>query len=145
MPEKDYLGEMTDENVSNIFRDAADFIRRELRCGAFQLYAYAIDGLIASGDASHYVFKPITEHLEGDSMQVLYQHAVRGMIYNTVAVPCRDLDQIAKLLVNGFCVVLFPSVGAIGFEVKTPDKRGPSAPEVEIGRASCRERVCLRV
>ena len=32
---------------------------------------------------------------------------------------------------NGFCVVLFPGVGAVGYEVKTGDKRGPSAPEVE--------------
>ena len=41
----------------------------------------------------------------------------------------------AFLLVNGFCVVLFPGVGAIGFEVKTPDKRGPQPPQVEKPRA----------
>lgn len=126
-----YFGEMTDENISNIFRDAADFIRRELRCGEYTLYAYAIDGLIASAYASDYIFKPITQHLTGDSMQVLYKSAMDGMIYNNVAVKCEDLDKIASLLVNGFCVVLFPGVGAIGFEVKTPDKRGTSAPEVE--------------
>ncbi len=131
MPEKTYFGEMTDSNISNIFRDAADFIRRELRCGSFTLYAYAIDGLIAAAYASDYIFKPITQHLHGDSMKELYKCAMNGMIYNSVAVPCEDLDKIAFLLVNGFCVVLFPGVGAIGFEVKTPDKRGPSAPEVE--------------
>lgn len=131
MPEKTYFGEMTDENISSIFRDAADFIRRELRCGNFTVYAYAIDGLIAAAYASDYIFKPITQHLKADSMQQLYCHAMGGMIYNSVAVPCEDLDKIAFLLVNGFCVVLFPGVGAIGFEVKTPDKRGPSAPEVE--------------
>ena len=48
-----------------------------------------------------------------------------------MATRCDDLDTAAKLLVNGFCVILFPGVGAIGFEVKTPDKRGTSAPEVE--------------
>jgi hypothetical protein len=64
-------------------------------------------------------------------MKELYEHAASGAIYNCVAVPCEDLDQIAFMLVNGFCVVLFPGVGAIAFEVKTPDKRGPSAPEVE--------------
>ncbi len=131
MPEKTYFGEMTDTNISNIFRDAADFIRRELRCGAFTVYAYAIDGLIAAAYASDYIFKPITQHLKADTMEQLYRCAINGMIYNSVAVPCEDLDQIAFLLVNGFCVVLFPGVGAIGFEVKTPDKRGPSAPEVE--------------
>ena len=131
MPKKTYPGEMTDANVSNIFRDAADFIRRELRCGTFKIYAYAIDGLIAAANASDYIFKPITQHLSGDSMESLYRYAMEGMIYNCVAVPCKDLTNIAFLLVNGFCVVLFPGVGAIAFEVKTPDKRGPSAPEVE--------------
>ena len=66
MAMKNYPGELTDENISLIFRDAADFMRRELRCGEFTLYAYAIDGLIASAYASDYVFKPITQHLRGD-------------------------------------------------------------------------------
>ena len=131
MSAKSYPGAMTDENISNIFRDAADFVRRELRCGQFRIYAYAIDGLIASAYASDYIFKPITQHLTADSMEDLYRRAIEGAIYNNVAVPCEDLDKIAFLLVNGFCVVLFPGVGAIGFEVRTPDKRGTSAPEVE--------------
>lgn len=126
-----YSGKLTDENISNIFRNAADFIRRELRCGEHTLYAYAIDGLIASAYASDYIFKPITQHLHGSSMEELYRHAMDGMIYNNVASGCTDLDTVALLLVNGFCVVLFPNVGAIGFEVRTPDKRGTSAPEVE--------------
>ncbi len=131
MVKPNYQGELTDQNISNIFRDAADFIRRELHCGEYTLYAYAIDGLIASAYASDYIFKPITQHLRGNSMQELYQHSMDGMIYNNVAKPCADLDTVALLLVNGFCVVLFPGVGAIAFEVRTPDKRGTSAPEVE--------------
>ena len=126
-----YTGKLTDENISHIFRDAADFIRRKIQCGEHILYAYAIDGLIASGYASDYIFKPITKHLHGTTMEVLYQKALDGAIYNSVAKSCVDLDEVAKLLVNGFCVVLFPSVGALAFEVKTPDKRGTSAPEVE--------------
>lgn len=126
-----YPGPLTDENISHIFRDAADFIRRELRCGEFVVYAYAIDGLIASSNASEYIFQPITRHLKGSSAKELYQNALDGMIYNNVAKPCTDLDTVALLLVNGFCVVLFPGAGAIAFEVRTPDKRGTSAPEVE--------------
>ena len=131
MQEKKYAGEMTDANVRKIFEGAADFIRRELECSGFKVYAYAIDGLIASGAASDYIFKPICQNLKGDLMAELYQKAMEGAIYNCVAVRCEDLSHLAFLLVNGFCVVLFPSVGAIAYEVKTPDKRGPSAPEVE--------------
>lgn len=129
--ELEYSGELTDENVCHIFRDAADFIHRPLRCGNHTVYAYAIDGLIAAAYASDYVFKPITQHLKANSMEALYRFAMEGMIYNCVAVPADKLNDVAFLLVNGFCVVLFPGVGAIGFEVKTPDKRGTSAPEVE--------------
>lgn len=122
---------MTDENIRAMFDGAADFIHRELRCGSHTLYAYAIDGLIAAAYASDYVFKPIVQNLSADSMQKLYDQSLDGVIYNCVAVTCKDLDDLALKLVNGFCVVLFPGVGAIAYEVKTPDKRGTSAPEVE--------------
>ena len=41
------------------------------------------------------------------------------------------MQTVFKKLVNGFCVVLFPEVGAIAFEIKTGVNRGPDAPEVE--------------
>lgn len=126
-----YTGKMTDENISRIFRGAADFTRRELRCGSHTLYTYAIDGLISSAYASDYVFKPLVQCQKEMTMAQLYQNALAGMIYNNVAKPCEDLNAAAKFLVNGFCVVLFPEVGAIACEVKTPDKRGTGAPEVE--------------
>ena len=126
-----YPGEVTDDNIRKIFEDAADFNYRPVRCGEFTLYTYAIDGLTAGGSASEYIFKPITDHLRAENMQDLYNDALNGMIYNSVARECRDLDTVALMLVNGFCVVLFPGVGAIAFEVKTPEKRGISPPEME--------------
>ena len=130
-PVPSYPGDMTDENIRAIFDGAADFIARTLRCGPWTLYAYAIDGLISGGDMSEYVLRPITEHLTAENLSSLYDFALDGMIYNAVAVPCAKLDDVASMLVNGFCVVLFPDVGAIAYEVKTGEKRGISAPEVE--------------
>ena len=49
MPTPKYAGPMTHENISNIFKDAADFFFRQLQCSGHTLYAYAIDGLIAGG------------------------------------------------------------------------------------------------
>lgn len=126
-----YPGELTDDNIRRIFEGAGDFLVRPLRCGPWELMAYAIDGLTSGGDISEYVMKPITEHLRADSMEGLYDRALKGAVYNSVADPCKDLDTVALKLVNGFCVVLFPGAGALAFEVKTSDKRGPSAPEVE--------------
>ena len=122
---------LADANIRAMFGNAGDFMAREFSCCGFTLYAYAIDGLTSGGDTSEYVFKPLAEHLMGESMKQLYDNALRGGIYNSVAAPCKDLDDVALKLVNGFCVVLFPDTGAIAFEVKTGEKRGPSSPEVE--------------
>lgn len=130
-PNPMYPGEVTDNNIRAIFAQANDFIAREIKCGQFQLYAYAIDGLISGGDMADYVLKPIAEILDADTMKALYEKALHGAVYNAVADAAKDLDAVALKLVNGFCVVLFPGAGAIAYEVKTPDKRGPSAPEVE--------------
>ena len=126
-----YPGPLTDQNIRSIFNGTEDFIVRQLRCGNSTLYAYAIDGLISGADASEYIFKPITEHLSGEDMQALYAEALHGGVYNSVADPCADLDTVALKLVNGFCVVLFPGVGAIAFEVRIGVARSPGAPEVE--------------
>ena len=122
---------MTDAAVSAIFQDAGDFIRRELHCGQFTLYAYAIDGLVSGADAAENVFRPLAQNLTGGTVAELYQSALHGTIYNTVAAPCTDTQDIAMKLVNGFVVVLFPGVGAVAYEVRTGVSRTPSAPEVE--------------
>lgn len=122
---------MTHEEIESRFRGTGDFIVRELRCCGFDLYAYAVDGLVSGADMSNYVIKPIAQTLRGESMEELYRSAMAGSIYNGVANVCTDVDTVTTKLVNGFCVVLFPGVGAIAFEVKTGVSRGPSAPEVE--------------
>lgn len=122
---------ITDERIRGLFEGASDFQVRELQCGDHTLYAYAIDGLTSGADISEYVIRPVVEQLHGENTQDLYDQAIRGAVYNSVADPCDDLETVAGKLVNGFCVILFPGAGAIAFEVKTGEKRGPSAPEVE--------------
>ena len=107
-----YPGKLDDQNIRAIFEGAGDFIARQLSCQGATLYAYMIDGLVSGGDASEYVLRPIAERLTGDSMAALYENALHGAVYNSVADPCQDLDTVAKKLVNGFCVVLFPEAGA---------------------------------
>ena len=121
---------MTDEQVKAMFAGASDFESRTLRSGSDALYAYFIDGLVASSFIADYIYKPISENLPG-GVKASYDAALRGAVYNAVARPCNDLTQIASMLVNGFCVVLFPGVGAIAFEVRTGVSRGPQPPDVE--------------
>ena len=99
---------MTDAEIRRQFTQADDFIPRVLQCGDYIIYAYAIDGLVSGGDMSEYILKPISENLRGKSMAQLYDAALHGAVYNSVAVPCEDMQTVFKKLVNGVCVVVFP-------------------------------------
>ena len=121
---------MTDEAIRKQFELASDFETRVLQCGENVLYAYFIDGLVTSDSISEYIFRPISQMYPSD-MQQAYALALKGSVYNAVARPCKNLEDIAVKIVNGFCVVLFPGVGAIAFEVRTGVSRGPNPPEVE--------------
>ena len=105
--------DVTDEKIRHIFRDASDFETRTLRHGSLTLHAYFIDGLVSGGFVSDYIFKPVRYLPE--NVEEAYRLALAGGIYNAVAKPCKDADDIARKLVNGFCVLLFPGVGAIAF------------------------------
>lgn len=130
-PDGTYTGAMNNENIRAIFSGAGDFNYRPLVVAGHTLYLYAIDGLTASGGISEYVVQPLLRHLTGDSITQLYDRALHSVVYNNVARPCTDINDVALKLVNGFSVVLFPGVGALAFENRTPEKRSPSAPEVE--------------
>lgn len=121
---------MTDQEIRAVFEGASDFEARTLKAHDCTLYGYFIDGLVTSSFVSEYIYRPISMNLTG-SIQEAYQQALHGGIYNAVARPCKDLADVASKLVNGFCLVLFPGVGAIAFEARTGVSRTPQPPDVE--------------
>ena len=121
---------MTDEAIRALFEGASDFEARQLRSGPGKLHAYFIDGLVTSSFVADYIFKPVVLDLPED-IQKAYDAAMNGSIYNAVARPVKDLQDAAMKIVNGFCVVLFPGVGAIAFEARTGVSRTPQSPDVE--------------
>lgn len=121
---------MTDAEIREVFTGADDFEIRTLRAGESRLHVYFVDGLVTGSFISEFVIRPIAENLPED-LHLAYEAAIRGAVYNCVAKPCKNLEDVAGKLVNGFCVVLFPGVGAIAFETRTGVSRGPNPPEVE--------------
>ena len=121
---------MEDGEIRAIFGNAGDFVARTLCCGGQKIYAYMIDGLVSGETVSQYIFAPLSR-MEPQSMERLYDRALHGTVYNCVAEPVSELTDGAMKLVNGFCLVLFPGVGAVAFEAKTGEKRGISPPDVE--------------
>ena len=126
--EPKYPAPITHETVSAVFQGAADFTVRTLKGPGDRLIRiYSIDGLVASGDISEYVVEPLQRHpavRDGET-------AAKQIVSNAVAVSVPDLDRAASLLVNGFCLALFAPGDAVAFEVKTGEKRGITAPQVE--------------
>ena len=70
---------MTHESICAVFGDTGDFVTRNLSCGGQTVYAYMIDGLIASSAASELVLKPLSK-LPAGSMGQLYAAALDGHI-----------------------------------------------------------------
>ena len=114
------------------FRDAADFEARKVLCAGKLLEVFFLDGLTSGGDIAEYVVRPLAEIAGEEREEILFPKLMCGGVWCAAVKEAKDETEAAELLVNGFCVVLFPETGrALACEVKTGEKRGPSAPETE--------------
>lgn len=112
--------------VRELFRDADDLETREIMVGKTLLEVFFIDGLTSGGDIADLILRPLTQ-----VSPPLYENCLHGGVWCASAKSCEDLSAAARLLCNGFCLVVFPEGKALAFEAKTPEKRSPSPPEVE--------------
>lgn len=114
------------------FENAADFETRKVLCGGQLLTVLFLDGLTSGGDIAEQVVRPLAQMTDEACEEVLYTRALQGGVWCASVKEPESTQQAAELLVNGFCVILFPKSGkAFGCEVKTGEKRSPSPPETE--------------
>ena len=114
------------------FEDAADFETRKVLCGGQLLTVLFLDGLTSGRDIAEQVLRPLAQMADEAREEVLYTRALQGGVWCASVKEPESTQQAAELLVNGFCVILFPKSGkALGCEVKTGEKRSPSPPETE--------------
>ena len=114
------------------FEDAADFETRKVLCGGQLLTVLFLDGLTSGGDIAEQVVRPLAQMTDEAREEVLFTRALQGGVWCASVKEPESTQQAAELLVNGFCVILFPKSGkALGCEVKTGEKRSPSPPETE--------------
>lgn len=114
------------------FEDAADFETRKVLCGGQLLMVLFLDGLTSGRDIAEQVLRPLAQMTDEAREEVLYTRALQGGVWCASVKEPESTQQAAELLVNGFCVILFPKSGkALGCEVKTGEKRSPSPPETE--------------
>ena len=114
------------------FEGAADFETRKVLCGGQLLTVLFLDGLTSGRDIAEQVVRPLAQMTDEAREEVLYTRALQGGVWCASVKEPESTQQAAELLVNGFCVILFPKSGkALGCEVKTGEKRSPSPPETE--------------
>lgn len=114
------------------FEGAADFEMRKVLCGGQLLTVLFLDGLTSGRDIAEQVLRPLAQMTDEAREEVLYTRALQGGVWCASVKEPESTQQAAELLVNGFCVILFPKSGkALGCEVKTGEKRSPSPPETE--------------
>ena len=114
------------------FENAADFETRKVLCGGQLLTVLFLDGLTSGGDIAEQVVRPLAQMTDESREEVLFTRALQGGVWCASVKEPESTQQAAELLVNGFCVILFPKSGkALGCEVKTGEKRSPSPPETE--------------
>ena len=119
------------EHVQQVFRDAADLVVRPLELDGNRATAFFIDGLTSGSEIADFVLHPISQHLHG-TPEKMFAQCLDGTVYSAVAKPVEDLESLCRLLVNGFCVVVFEGLEqAVAFEAKTGEKRSPAPPDVE--------------
>ena len=119
------------EHVQQVFRDAADLVVRPLELDGKKATAFFIDGLTSGSEIADFVLHPVSQLLHGTAEEMLAQ-CLDGTVYSAVAKPVEDLESLCRLLVNGFCVVVFEGLEkAVAFEAKTGEKRSPAPPDVE--------------
>ena len=127
----EYPKEISCANVEKVFADAADLVVRPLSIQGVTATAYFIDGLTSGSEIAEYVLQPMAQNLSGTAEEQ-YTGCLDGTVYSAVAKQVQDMQQLCLLLVNGFCVVVYDTIGkAVAFEAKTGEKRAPAAPEVE--------------
>ena len=113
------------------FSDAADFTERKILAAGTECVLLFIDGLTSGSEIAEFVIRPLGRLAGPLAPAALLDLALAGGAEAASAARCADAEDAAAKLLNGFCVLVVPGAGAAAFELKSPEKRGPSEPEVE--------------
>lgn len=124
-------GAATAKALQALFAGAEDFCCRELTVRGARVQVCYLDGITAGGEIASLILRPLCTALRPGTAEELYAQALAGALWPADVSACGNAGQAADRLVNGCCTVIFAGVGALACEVKSPERRGISPPEVE--------------
>lgn len=133
-----YDMELNSRNIRQLFETCDDFHLHKVCIGSHKchkVYLAFLDGVVSANDVSRLVLEPLSDPERFGLFKTdedLYERMLSGTVYSSSLKKCEETDEAIRLLVNGFCLVIFDSLGkAIGFEAKTNDRRHTSQPLIE--------------
>lgn len=136
-PQPRYPGELTLENVKEIFSDCADFGSRTVLLHddpQRQVTICYLIGMVRNERISDYILRPLAQDpfLSQVSDTAAYDLIRSGAVYNMIAEERTTLDQVAEDLVRGSCAMFFPGrCQVLTFFVASEDKRSVGQPDNE--------------
>ena len=128
---------LTVDGVSAVFRDCADFKKRDICVGgdsARRLTLCYLEGVVRNERVSDYVLRPLAQDGEltrvgEDKMFALMRD---GALYNLTAAQRTTTDEAVADLIGGFCLIFFPGRREVlSFFVGTEEKRSVGEPDNE--------------
>lgn len=133
-----YSCPLTADGIANVFRDCADFSRRELYLNndpAKRVEMLFVVGQVRNERASDYVLRPLMENealRRAPDMDAAFDLMEKGGLYS-LAVMARDTaDQVIFDLVNGWVALFFPGKDKVlTLMTATEEKRSVSNPQNE--------------
>ncbi len=130
--------EISSENVKSLYGGSDDFHIHTVCIGSHRnqaVHLCFLDGVVSGNDINKMVLEPLTDprrfgRFTCDSE--LYRRLLTGSVFSGSLKKAEDMDTLVQLLDNGFCAVIFDSLGkAVCYEVKTNDRRHTSQPTIE--------------
>ncbi len=132
-----FPGPLTAENIETIFRDCADFSTRSIILHGDldrSVQLCWIEGMVRGERMNDYVLRPLAQDpmLASLPLHEAYKIMAQGALYTGGVRLCTSLDEGAKNMVEGSCLVFFPGQErALSISVATEEKRSVGEPENE--------------
>lgn len=127
--------------ICDAFKNAIDFMKRELRIGSYNAILFGIDGLVSKQQVTLSVLNPLTgADIHEPSGKAAMQHIAVSVLGSADQTEIYTMQSVIDMLMNGFAVLLIDGCDyALAFGAQGFEKRGVSEPESEVMQRGSRE------
>ena len=128
---------LTPGGLEHVFRDCADFQKRELWMGedpARRLTLCWLDGMVRGERVCDYVLRPLAQDplFAREDPERVFRLMKNGAVYNLGVQERTATDDVAADLIKGSCALFFPGrTEVLTFSTATEEKRSVAEPENE--------------